>query len=84
LDNSRTALIKILNLMIPMKYPEISNIRVDDDFWNDNHYYKVYLPVEYGDMGKFDNDDVRDDVKEYAKYVLGKDETIKQILFVMP
>lgn len=66
--------------MIPKKYPQISNIRVDDDFWVDNRYYKVYLPVEYDDIAKFDNDDVR----EYAKYVLGKDESIKQIMFVKP
>jgi len=84
LNNSRTALIKILNLMIPKKYPEISNIRVDDDVWEDNRYYKVYLPVEYGDIAKFDNDDVRDDVRAYSKYVLGKDESIKQIMFVKP
>ena len=69
--------------MIPKKYPQISNIRVDEYVWEDSRYYKVYLPVEYGEYS-WNNDDVRDDVREYAKYILGKDETIKQIMFVTP
>lgn len=70
--------------MIPKKYPQISNIRVDDNYGlNDKLYFKVYLPVKYGEYS-WNNDDVRDDVREYAKYILGKDETIKQIMFVTP
>jgi hypothetical protein len=70
--------------MIPKKYPQISNIRVDDNYGlNDKLYFKVYLPVKYGE-DNFDHDDVRDDVREYAKYVLGKNESVDMVLFVQP
>ena len=39
--------------------------------------------LKYGE-DNFDHDDVRDDVREYAKYVLGKNESVDMVLFVQP
>ena len=75
------ALKKILNELIPEKYPVISGISVIDDEWDDTHRYKIFLGVRPADISKFDNDDVRDYVRNVSKYVLGDNESIYQILF---
>jgi hypothetical protein len=80
------ALKKILNELIPEKYPVISNIKIIDDSYTfeDSHKYKVFLGVRPNDISAFDNDDVRDYVRHVSKYVLGDNETIQQILFYNP
>ena len=87
MNNTRTALIKILNELVPEKYPVISNIRIIDDSYGVDyisHHYKVFLGVRPNDTSAFDNDEVRDYVKHVSKYVLGDNETIQQILFYNP
>jgi predicted RecB family nuclease len=76
------ALKKILNELVPEKYPVISNIRIIDDYVI--HHYKVFLGVRPNDISAFDNDEVRDYVRHVSKYVLGDNETIQQILFYNP
>ena len=81
------ALKKILNELIPEKYPVISNIRIIDDSYGDyedGHKYKIFLGVRPNDISAFDNDEVRDYVRHVSKYVLGDNETIQQILFYNP
>lgn len=80
------ALKKILNQLVPEKYPVISNIKIIDDSYTfeDSHKYKVFLGVSPNDISAFDNDDVRDYVRHVSKYVLGDNETIQQILFYNP
>jgi len=83
LNYTYVALKKILNELIPEKYPVISKINIIDDSYDydDSHKYKVFLGVKPSDFGEFDNDDVRDYVRQVSKYVLGNNETIHQILF---
>ena len=81
------ALKKILNELVPEKYPVISNITIIDDSYGVDyisHHYKVFLGVRPNDISAFDNDEVRDYVKHVSKYVLGDNETIQQILFYNP
>ena len=78
------ALKKILNELVPEKYPVISNIKIIDDSYGVDyisHHYKVFLGVRPNDISAFDNDEVRDYVRHVSKYVLGDNETIQQILF---
>ena len=79
------ALKKILNELVPEKYPVISKINVIDDSYDVGDYvthkYKVFLGVNPSDFKSFDNDDVRNYVRSVSKYVLGDNETIHQILF---
>jgi len=81
MNDTRIALKKILTELLSEEYPDISSVQVTDDEWDDNHKYKVFLGVKYGDLNKLDTDDVRDYVKRISKYVLGSNESIYQILF---
>ena len=67
--------------MLSEEYPDISSVQVVDDDWDNIHKYKVFLGVKPADISKFDNDDVRDYVRNVSKYVLGDNESIYQILF---
>ena len=81
------ALKKILNELVPEKYPVISIITIIDDSYcdgDDGHKYKIFLGVRPNDISAFDNDEVRDYVRHVSKYVLGDNETIQQILFYNP
>ena len=75
------ALKKILNELVPEKYPGISGIKVVDDEWNDTHKYKVFLGFRPEDTDVFARQDARDYVKQISKYVLGNNETLGQVLF---
>ena len=85
MNNTRIALRKILNKMLSKKYPDISGIQVtDDDSGGSHKYYKVFLGVKYDVLSKLNDDEVRDDVKQISKYILGRNESILQVVFYDP
>ena len=83
MDNTYIALKKILNMMIPQKYPMVSDIKViDDSYEYDNSTnYLIYLGVTPDELETLRNSDVRDYVEEVSRYVLKGDETLRIIFY---
>lgn len=86
------ALKKILNELVPEKYPAISDVKIIDDSFTfeDFNYYKVYLGVKSSDFKYFDKNnpsnwefinEISEYVKQVSKYVLGNNETIQKVIF---
>ena len=81
MNHTYIALKKILNELVPKEYPGISDIKVVDDEWGGIHKYKIFLGVKPEYFNEHNSLDIRDYVNRISKYVLGKYETIGQILF---
>ena len=79
MDNTYIALKKILNMMVPEKYPIVLSIKViDDSYENYNHKkYIVYLGVSYGTLKDTISSDIREYVRDVSRYVLKGDESLK-------
>jgi hypothetical protein len=82
-DNTYISLKKILNIMVPEKYPMVSDIKVfeDSDFNSNVSNFRIYLGVEYKDLETMMPSDVRDYVKDISKYVLKGNETLQIVFF---
>ena len=82
MDNTYIALKKILNMMVPEKYPIVLSIKVIDDSY-ENYYdkkytsYTVYLGVSYGTLKDTISSDIREYVRDVSRYVLKGDESLK-------
>ena len=85
MDNTHIALKKILNMMVPKKYPVVLDIKVIDDSYeyNDIEKYTVFLGINYNEYDRNSGSDIREYVREVSSYVLQGDETLK-ILFYNP
>ena len=83
MDNTHIALEKILNMMVPKKYPVVLDIKVIDDSYeyNDIKKYLIYLGVGPEELERLRSSDVRDYVKEVSRYVLQGDETLRVVFF---
>ncbi len=83
MDNTYIALKKILNMMVPEKYPMVSDIKViDDSYEYDNSTkYIIYLGVIPEELETLKNSDIRDYVRDVANYVLKGNETLRIIFY---
>jgi len=83
MDNTYIALKKILNIMVPEKYPMVSDIKViDDSYEYDNSTkYIIYLGVSPEELETLKNSDIRDYVRDVANYVLKGNETLRIIFY---
>ena len=83
MDNTYIALKKILNIMVPEKYPMVSGIKViNDSYEYDNSIkYNIYLGVIPDELETLRNSDVRDYVEEVSRYVLKGDETMRIVFY---
>jgi hypothetical protein len=83
MDNTYIALKKILNMMVPKKYPMVSDIKVLDDSssYNNQTNYLIYLGVSYDELDGLKSSDIRDYVRDVANYVLKGDETMRIVFF---
>jgi hypothetical protein len=83
MDNTYIALKKILNIMVPEKYPMVSGIKVIDDSYeyHNSIKYNIYLGVIPDELETLRNSDVRDYVEEVSRYVLKGDETLRIIFY---
>jgi hypothetical protein len=80
MDNTYIALKKILNMMVPEKYPIVLSIKVIDDSYenyNNHKKYTVYLGVSYGALKDTISSDIREYVRDVSRYVLKGDESLK-------
>lgn len=83
MDNTYIALKKILNMMVPEKYPMVSRIQVIDDSneYNNGINYLIYLGVIPEELERLRSSDVRDYIEEVSRYVLKGDETLRVVFF---
>ena len=83
MDNTYIALKKILNMMVPQKYPMVLDIQVIDDSYYYVKNYIIYLGVVPNDLELLRSSDIREYVKDVSRYVLKGHENI-QIIFYNP
>jgi hypothetical protein len=83
MDNTYIALKKILNVMVPEKYPMVSDINVidDSDEYHNLERYTVYLGVSYKALKHTISSDVRDYIEDVSRYVLKGNETLRIIFY---
>jgi hypothetical protein len=83
MDNTYIALKKILNIMVPEKYPMVSDIKViDDSYEYDNRTnYLIYLGVSPEELERLRSSDVRDYIEDVSRYVLEGNETLRIIFY---
>ena len=83
MDNTYIALKKILNIMVPEKYPMVTSIKVIDDSYeyDNSKHYIIYLGVTPDELERLSNSDVRDYVVEVSSYVLKGDEALRIVFF---
>jgi hypothetical protein len=83
MDNTYIALKKILNIMVPEKYPMVSDIKViDDSYEYDNSTnYLIYLGVTPDELEVLSNSDVRDYIEDVSRYVLKGNETLRIVFY---
>ena len=83
MDNTYIALKKILNMMVPEKYPMVSRIQVIDDSseYDNGINYLIYLGVSPEELERLRSSDVRDYIEEVSRYVLKGDETLRVVFF---
>jgi hypothetical protein len=83
MDNTYIALKKILNIMVPEKYPMVSDIKViDDSYEYDNSTnYLIYLGVTPDELETLRNSDVRDYIEDVSRYVLKGNETLRIVFY---
>ena len=83
MDNTYISLKKILNIMVPEKYPMVSDIKVFEDshLYDDGNNFRIYLGVKYADLEGMISSEVRDYVRNVSKYVLKGDETLQIVFF---
>jgi len=83
MDNTYIALKKILNVMVPEKYPMVSDIKViDDSYEYDNSTnYLIYLGVSPNELEELISSDVRDYIENVSRYVLNGNETLRIIFY---
>jgi len=83
MDNTYIALKKILNIMVPEKYPMVLDIEViDDSYEYDNSTnYLIYLGVSPNELEELSSSDVRDYIENVSRYVLNGNETLRIIFY---
>ena len=83
MDNTYIALKKILNIMVPEKYPMVSGIKVIDDSheYDNSTNYLIYLGVIPDELETLSNLDVREYIEEVSRYVLKGDETMRIVFY---
>ena len=83
MDNTDIALKKILNIMVPEKYPMVSDIKIIDDSYSYDNVknYIIYLGVVPDDLELLRSSDVRDYVEDVSRYVLKGNETMRIVFF---
>jgi hypothetical protein len=83
MDNTYIALKKILNIMVPEKYPMVLDIKViDDSYEYDNSTnYLIYLGVSPDELEVLSSSDVRDYIENVSRYVLNGNETLRIIFY---
>ena len=83
MDNTYIALKKILNIMVPEKYPMVTSIKVIDDSYeyHNSTKYNIYLGVSPDDLETLRSSDVRDYVEDVSRYVLKGDEALGIVFF---
>jgi len=83
MDNTYIALKKILNMMVPKKYPMISDIKVIDDSYeyDDSKNYIINLGVSPDELERLSNSDVRDYIEDVSRYVLKGNETLRIVFY---
>ena len=77
---SNIALKKILNHFLLEKYPKIKDIHVSHDEFG----YSIGVSLKYDDLSKFnkqDIDNLKKEIRNYAKYVLGVNQRVNNIYF---
>lgn len=84
MSNTESALKKILLHMLGEKYPTISDIQIIKDEFDEKVKFKIFLGIKYNDLESIDSYELRDEVRHLSKYVLGKNESIEQVLFYNP
>ena len=83
MDNTYIALKKILNIMVPEKYPMVTSIKViDDSYEYDNRTnYLIYLGVSPEELERLRSSDVRDYIEDVSRYVLEGNETLRIVFY---
>ena len=81
MDNTDIALKKILNILVPEKYPMVSDIKVIDDSYYYVKNYIIYLGVVPKDLELLRSSDVRDYVENVSRYVLKGSEKLRIVFY---
>ena len=83
MDNTYIALKKILNIMVPEKYPIVSGIKVIDDSYeyHNSIKYNIYLGVIPDELETLSNLDVREYIEDVSRYVLNGNESLRIIFY---
>jgi hypothetical protein len=89
--NTYISLKKILTMMVPEKFPMVSDIKVIDDSnpYGNHDNFRIYLGVKYNDLyGAYNENDISSDIRNYvrqiSKYVTGSDNTTISVGFFDP
>jgi hypothetical protein len=83
--SSKPALEKLLTKLVLKEYPIIKNVMVVDNHLDDDtHAYNIILQVKHGESfgenGKL-HGKIKDYVYNLSKYILGKNEHVRQIIY---
>ena len=83
MDNTYIALKKILNIMVPEKYPMVSGVKVIDDSheYDNSTNYLIYLGVSPDELERLSNSDVREYIEDVSRYVLNGNESLRIIFY---
>ena len=83
MDNTYIALKKILNMMVPEKYPIVLSIKVIDDSYeyHNSTKYNIYLGVSPDELETLRSSDVRDYIEDVSRYVLKGNETLRIVFY---
>ena len=89
--NTYISLKKILTMMVPEKFPMVSDIKVIDDSnpYGNHNNFRIYLGVTYNDLyGANNENDISSDIRNYviqiSKYITGSDNTTISVGFFDP
>jgi hypothetical protein len=79
----KEALKKLLTSLLMEKYPKIRDFHVSGDEFG----YEVGVYLKYDDMSDLNRDQIielKREIRDYAKYVLGSDKRVNNIYFYNP
>jgi hypothetical protein len=79
----KEALKKLLTSLLMEKYPKIRDFHVSGDEFG----YEVGVYLKYNDMSDLNRDQIielKREIRDYAKYVLGSDKRVNNIYFYNP
>ena len=79
----KEALKKLLTSLLTEKYPKIRDFHISEDEFGCS--VGVYLKYDdLSDLNRHEINDLKREIRDYAKYVLGSDKRVNNIYFYNP